>query len=476
MFSVLAAIAFVPVAFAQTKPRSPIAPNVDPSRKATAGPSIAKSRLKKAPAKVEDPRQKVINDLFYDPAREGSRLSVLGQYSFALDRFERCTKNAHFIPPDVFDFEGDHGAAEWGAGFDVRLFYMRYSLDFEGKALASLGRYDEAETVWNRSYSLTQAREGDKPSHSASCCLHGLAFLAAARGRYDQSANLFRNALDQYRDHQMQEGRPMPADLNWFTMGLADAELAAGNLANAEKLLDMVLLRQEVEEYFKTGPSPSSKATRLILTAYLRRLQGRSSAALDLYGDALTICRTLGEARGKTNRDHPLTAFALDGLAELSLERKHLDSAEELYGQSLAIREKTLGAEYRDVAQSLVGLGRVANARGRDQAADSYFDRASAILVKQLNADHPDIRELELHRKGESVKVAQAETTPDKSRKTRRANGNAGTNRFLVLPTILQFNCETDMKDPPEQWPRYAKVLQRRRAVANPKQTAAKTK
>ena len=273
----------------------------------------------------------------------------------------------------------------------------------------------------------------------------------------------------------MQKGYVTPSYLNLYTIGLADADIARGDLATADKALDLVELRQEVEEHFKTGPTPAAKANRLILTAYLRYLQGRSSAALDLYTEALPICRILGEPDGKTYRDHPLTAFALDGLADLALEDNRLDSAEKLFKESLAIREKTLGRDHRDVSYSLDGLGRVVKAKGKDQEADSYFDRASAILIRALGSAHPDVRDLERHRTEKSVTLAELKLKHSQTPIQKQSARAIRTNRFLTLPTLLPLIGSVGDWNPPANWPNYEKTL-RRREAAHPKPPAGKAK
>ena len=208
--------------------------------------------------------------MHYDYVKKGSELFADGLYSSALGQFEIATQKTVLIPLDVYDFGSYYGVREWRAGFDVRMFYTWASLAREGVALAALGRYDDSTQRFERANILLVAQFGDNPTLSKSHDAQGLAFLAAAHGRYGDSVKLFRAAMDQYRDNNSQKGYPIPSRLNWITIGIADAEIARGDLATADKALELVELRQEVEQYFETGPIPDAKATRLILTAYLR--------------------------------------------------------------------------------------------------------------------------------------------------------------------------------------------------------------
>jgi tetratricopeptide (TPR) repeat protein len=65
-------------------------------------------------------------------------------------------------------------------------------------------------------------------------------------------------------------------------------------------------------------------------------------------------------------------------------------SARPLYERALAIREKALGAEHPDTAQSLNNLASLLQDRGDLAEARPLFERALAIREKALGAEHPD--------------------------------------------------------------------------------------
>jgi tetratricopeptide (TPR) repeat protein len=58
----------------------------------------------------------------------------------------------------------------------------------------------------------------------------------------------------------------------------------------------------------------------------------------------------------------------------------HYSESEPLYQRSLAIREKALGPEHPDVAQSLNNLAALYKAQGQYAKAEAMKARAKAIL------------------------------------------------------------------------------------------------
>ena len=65
--------------------------------------------------------------------------------------------------------------------------------------------------------------------------------------------------------------------------------------------------------------------------------------------------------------------------------------AEPLFRRALAIREKSLGPDHPDVANSLNGLAALLNDTDRRAEAEPLFRRALAIWEKSLSPDHPNV-------------------------------------------------------------------------------------
>ena len=408
------------------------------------------------PKNFNDPRNEVINELYYKHTIKGFQHFNMFRFSSALPEFERATRDIDFIPLDVYDNNMHmeyYGEFEASMGLDVRGFYKGYALYCEGATLAVLGRLDDAKARFSAGETIAEIRYEEMPSFMRGNCLQGLAFVAGAKGNAQRAAILFRAAHDQYKFNEAQNGYQIPSHLNWISMGVAAAEIAHGRLDFAETALDLVEVRQEVERRLKIGPGDSAKATRLILLGHVRRLQGRDSEALELYSEALPLCRDFKIGGEKSSVDHPLTPFVLDGLGELALNGKRFEDADKNFRESLEIRERGQGKGHRDLAYSLDGLGRVAIAKGR--TSDSYFDRAKAILTASLGPDHPDIRLIASHRSSATTGATLPEKS-DRGKKTRPPANPA--RRFLTLPTLLFLDIE-DTRQAPRNWPSIKKNI-----------------
>ncbi len=78
-------------------------------------------------------------------------------------------------------------------------------------------------------------------------------------------------------------------------------------------------------------------------------------------------------------------------MAEIYRETARYADAEPLFKRSLAIWEKALGPEHRDVAISLNNLATLYVNQGRYADAEPLYKRALAIKEKAFGADHPDV-------------------------------------------------------------------------------------
>ena len=102
-----------------------------------------------------------------------------------------------------------------------------------------------------------------------------------------------------------------------------------------------------------------------------------------LYKRALAIReKTLGP-------DHPDTAQSLNNLAALYDSQGQYVQAEPLYRRALAVREKSLGPDHPDTAGSLNNLAGLYRIQGRYAQAEALCERALAIYEKSLGPDHP---------------------------------------------------------------------------------------
>jgi tetratricopeptide (TPR) repeat protein len=111
------------------------------------------------------------------------------------------------------------------------------------------------------------------------------------------------------------------------------------------------------------------------------------------YAEAEPLYKRALEIREKAlGPDHPDVAQSLNGLAELYRAQGRYAEAEPLFKRALAIFEKALGPDHPDVAQSLNGLAELYRAQGRSAEAEPFFKRALAIFEKALGPDQPAVR------------------------------------------------------------------------------------
>jgi CHAT domain-containing protein/Tfp pilus assembly protein PilF len=127
------------------------------------------------------------------------------------------------------------------------------------------------------------------------------------------------------------------------------------------------------------------EAASLQNQAYRYYSQHKYTEAEPLYKRALEIReKALGE-------DHPDVAQSLNNLAILDRARGRHAEAEAHYKRSLEIREKALGPHHPDVAQSLNSLAILYYMQGKYTEAEPLMKRSLEIRQTALGSDHPDV-------------------------------------------------------------------------------------
>src|SRR5919199_1249655 len=135
----------------------------------------------------------------------------------------------------------------------------------------------------------------------------------------------------------------------------------------------------------KTGQSAElEEAKRLHQQAEELYNQGQYAAAIPLAERALAIREKL------LGQEHPDFAESLNNLGELYRLQGNYTQAEPLFQRALAIREKVLGQQHPDFAESLNNLGELYRLQGNYTQAEPLFQRALAIREKVLGQQHPD--------------------------------------------------------------------------------------
>ncbi len=104
--------------------------------------------------------------------------------------------------------------------------------------------------------------------------------------------------------------------------------------------------------------------------------------------------QTLALREANAGPEHPDTARTLNGLAHLYYTRGRYARAEPLYLRVLAILEKGLYAAHLDIANTLNNLARLYYAQGKYLQAEPHYLRALAILEQVNGLDNPDAAEI----------------------------------------------------------------------------------
>ncbi|MEZ5930603.1 MAG: FxSxx-COOH system tetratricopeptide repeat protein [Alphaproteobacteria bacterium] len=109
------------------------------------------------------------------------------------------------------------------------------------------------------------------------------------------------------------------------------------------------------------------------------------------FADAEHHLNRARDIREKTlGKEHPDTAETLNNLGWLFKDRGQFDKARPLYETALTIREQTLGERHPTTARSLNNLAGVYDSQGHYLKAEPLFLRALDIHEKALGTDHPD--------------------------------------------------------------------------------------
>ena len=110
------------------------------------------------------------------------------------------------------------------------------------------------------------------------------------------------------------------------------------------------------------------------------------------YGEALLLAERSLAIREKTlGPDHREVADSLHALASLYDDKSDYKKAEPLNLRALAIREKMLGPDHPDVAKTLNNLAWIYGVREDYAKAESFYRRSLAIQENALGKNHPDV-------------------------------------------------------------------------------------
>ena len=169
----------------------------------------------------------------------------------------------------------------------------------------------------------------------------------------------------------------------------ASKALNAGDPAQAEKLLTEAAIKDLKGTQQSDPQCPRSTYYRrrasVAAIGELRETQLNVSEAASYYRQAAELVEFVGEGAEVT------LATYLHYWGFASYEAGDYEDSEPPLTRALAIQEKVLGPEHRDVTISLITLARLYLGQGRYPEAESLLQRAVAIQEKVLGPEHPDV-------------------------------------------------------------------------------------
>ena len=117
-------------------------------------------------------------------------------------------------------------------------------------------------------------------------------------------------------------------------------------------------------------------------------VNGRAGVNAYQLGQHAEAEKRFRQALGMMRSLQPQQPYILDELAVLHETQGKYGEAEQLYLQSLKIREKYRGSEHPEVATSLHNLAEHYEILGQYDKAEDLYQRAIAIREKALGPDH----------------------------------------------------------------------------------------
>jgi serine/threonine-protein kinase len=278
-------------------------------------------------------------------------------------------------------------------------------------AYRSLGLYDQAKSLAERSYQLS-AKTFGPTSPEADDSLVLFATLLRDHAQYQRAEPLFRQLLAA-RQKRLSSTDPLIADA---LARLGECLYLENKDREAEPLLrrGLAIDREngpdygpEVRNYLallleRKGGLPEAVGLLQEATAIERRVKGPdapeyaislhnlASAHIDmgdLAGAERMLRETLAIRRKILGNTHSMLAYTLNNLGYVLIEQGDPDGAEQFLLETLAINLRTLGSKHPRVAINLGNLGRAYQLKGDYTLAAKYFDLAQNIVRNSEDRD-----------------------------------------------------------------------------------------
>jgi len=302
------------------------------------------------------------------------------------------------------------------AGSDPDVDYaIRVTL---ASAYSGVGRYAEAESLLRGGIDRLAAEPEPHPALLAGIHRHlGTIFMQSSR--YGPAERQFRQAIEA----QVLAGRPASDTTALITSQLAASLAYQGRYANADTLArlasemvsrkgsaalatpEILRTRAYIEANWRENYSRADSMLRVAVGQLAARTEDRSIEASNameemagnrvrmgdlrgadsLFGESVALRRrTLGE-------NHPLVARALENQSTFLYRTGRVEQTIEGLKQVLAIRQRGAGSESAPVGRTWLSLAPVYTRAKRPREAEVAFENGLRIVRKRLGARHPEV-------------------------------------------------------------------------------------
>ncbi|MGE0440663.1 MAG: tetratricopeptide repeat protein [Gemmatimonadales bacterium] len=249
-----------------------------------------------------------------------------------------------------------------------------------GDFAADLGRYLEGRPVQARPDTFGYRTAKFVQRHRL-----GVTATVAAAAALIGAVAFYTNRLASERNRAVAERTKAEHVTAFLTsvFALANPEETGGRQMTAVDLLNRGA--QRVRDSLDADPETQAAMMHTIAQAYVKL--GQTDSARRLFDDALARReRALGP-------ESPEVAQTLMALGEWYYEKGIYDSAETFNQRAVAIQAKTLGDDDPARALGLYNLGWISYTRGNLQAADSLTRQSLAARIRIHGVDHPETAE-----------------------------------------------------------------------------------
>ena len=213
------------------------------------------------------------------------------------------------------------------------------------------------------------------PEHDQTAMsIHNLGVTLAQLGRYDESEEQLRRAIEIRKD--------LPGDRRGLLFSksyLADVLRALERWSEAEELYLDTWKAQRLE----LGPDDGETLKTASGLAELRSLAG------DLEGAEALIDEILGTQLEVRGEEHPDTLQSLTTLAHIRNQQGRYDEALELCERAMAAGARSLGAEHTAVLQAATEKVAALRGTGLEDEARALAGRVVASYSTTLGDEHP---------------------------------------------------------------------------------------